>query len=84
LGIREGVELDDTAHFSTILGGDTGGVDTHRLDVVCADVGTKAGRTIVSERNAVDDELGLVFLASRMEDGVAFVEPARLRIHQIL
>ena len=46
--------------------------------------GTKAGRAIVGQRNAIDHKLRLVFGAARMQHRIAFVEPARLRIDQVL
>src|SRR5262249_1918904 len=45
---------------------------------------TKTGRAVVREGNSIDDKLGLVLRAARMEHGVAFIKPARLGIHQIL
>ena len=43
-----------------------------------------ARRTVVGERNSIEHKLGLVFRPARMEDGIALVQPSRLRIHQVL
>ena len=40
-GILAGDHLDDTAHFSSILGGNARGVDAHRLDVIGLDLRSK-------------------------------------------
>ncbi len=82
--ILECVELDDAAHFASVVGGNAGGVDAHGLDVVGFDFGAEAGGAIVGERNAIDDELGLVFRAARVENGVALIEPAGLGVDEIL
>jgi hypothetical protein len=52
--------------------------------VVGFEFGPEAWRAIVSEGNAIDDELGLVFRPARMEYGVAFVKPAGLGVDEIL
>ena len=83
LGVAQGVDLDDAAHFASIFGGDAGGVDGEGVDVIGFDFGAEAGRTIVGEGNAIDDELGLILGAAGMEDGIAFVEPAGLRVDEI-
>ena len=83
-GLLKSVELDDAAHLAAVLGGEAGGVDAHRLEVVGFNLRAEAGRAIVGEGDAVDDELGLVLGAARMQDGVAFVEPAGLGVDEIL
>ena len=84
LRVLRGVDLDDAAHLAAVFGGDAGGVDAERLDVVGFDLGAEAGGAIVGEGDAVDDELGLIFRAAGMEDGVAFVEPAGLGVDEVL
>ena len=44
----------------------------------------EAGRAIVCERNTVHHKLSLIFRSTRMQHRISFVEPARLRIHQVL
>jgi hypothetical protein len=82
--ILKGVELDDAAHLAAVLGGNAGGVDAHGLDVVGFNLGAEAGGAVVGERDAIDDELGLILRAARVQNGVAFVEPAGLRVHEVL
>ena len=84
LCILDSVELDDAAHFAAVVGGNAGGIDGHRLDVVGFEFGTEAGGAIVGEGDAIDDELSLVLGATGMEDGVALVEPAGLGVDEVL
>ena len=70
--------FNDAAQLAPVFGGDSGGVDGKRVDVVGFEFGAEAGRAVIGERDAVDDELGLIFGASGMKDGIAFVEPAGL------
>ena len=84
VGILQRVHFHDAAQLAPVFRGNARGVDAHRLHVVRFDLGTEARRAIVRERNAVDHELRLVFRAARMQHGVAFIEPARLGVHQIL
>ena len=72
------VDFDDAAHFSAVFGGNSRGVDAHGLHVVGFDLRAEAGRAIVGKRNAVDDELRLIFGAARMQNRIAFIEPAGL------
>ena len=78
LGVAQSVDFDYAAQLAPVFGGDSGGVDGKRVDVVGFEFGAEAGRAVIGERDAVDDELGLIFLASGMKDGIAFVEPAGL------
>ena len=80
LGILQGVDFDNAAHFAAVFSGNAGGVDAERLNVVGVNGGAEAGRAIVGERNTIDDKLGLVLGTARVEDGVAFVEPAGLGV----
>jgi hypothetical protein len=82
--ILKRVELDDAAHLAPILGGNAGGVDAHRLHVVGFNLRAEAWGAVVGERNAIDDKLRLVLRASRVQHRVAFIEPARLGVHEIL
>ena len=84
LRVAQRVDFDDAAHVASVFGGNSGGVDGEGVDVVGFDFGAEAGRTIVGERDAVDDELSLILGAAGMEDGVAFVKPAGLRVDQVL
>jgi len=63
------IDFDDSAHFPAIFGGNAGGVivRSRRRRLVS---GPKLGESIVSKRDAVDDELRLVLRATRMEYGV--------------
>ena len=83
LGVVERVDFDDAAHFASVFGGDAGGVDGKGIDIVGFDFGAEAGRAVVGERDAVEDELSLIFRAAGMEDGVAFIEPAGLGVDEI-
>src|SRR5580658_312379 len=56
----ESIDLDDSAHLPAEFCGNAGGVNVERFHVIGFDLGAKAGRTIVGERNAVDDKLGLI------------------------
>ena len=82
--VSRGIHLDHAAHLPSVLGRNAGRVDAHRLNVVGLDLRAIAGRAVVGQRDAIEHELGLVFRAARMEDRVAFVEPSRLRVHQVL
>ena len=84
LRVLKGVDLDHATHFSAVLRGNARGVDAHRLHVVGFNLRSEAGRAIVGQRDAVDHKLGLIFRTARMQDGIAFVEPAGLRVHQVL
>ena len=66
------------------FGGNAGGINAQGFDVIGFDLRAEAGRAIVGKRNSVDHKLRLVFRSARMEHRIAFVEPAGLRIHQIL
>src|SRR5262249_5147918 len=78
------VHLDDRAHFPPIFGWNSGGVDADRLHIVGFDLRSEAWRSIVGQRNAIHNKLCLIFRITRMKDGVSLVQPARLRVHQIL
>ena len=54
------------------------------MHIVAVNRSPEAGRAIVRQRNAIDHKLGLILRATRVHDGVAFIEPPRLRIHQVL
>ena len=82
--VVRGVGFDDAAHFAAVFGGEVGGEDAERTDVVGFDFGAEAGGAIVLEGDAVDDDLGLVFGAAGVEDGVAFVDPAGLGVDEVL
>jgi hypothetical protein len=55
------IQFDYAAHFPSMLGGNVCGVSVHRLGIIRFNLGTEAGRAIVGERDAVNDELSLVF-----------------------
>ncbi len=55
-----------------------------RLHIVCVNGGTETGRAIIRQRNAIDHKLSLILRAAGMQNCISFVEPAWLRIHQIL
>src|SRR5215469_15409092 len=78
------VYLNHPAHFSAIFGGNPGGVDAERLDIVGLNLGSKTWRAIVSQRNVVHHELGLILGAARVKYSVPFIEPTGLRIDQFL
>ena len=82
--ILQRIHFHDAAHLAAVFRGNSGGVNADRLHVIRFDLRTKTGRTVIGERNTVDHELCLVFGATRMQHGVAFVQPAGLRIHHIL
>ncbi len=84
IGLPARIELDDPSHFSAVLGGIAGGVDADRVQVVGSDLRAEAWRAVVREGYAVDHELRLIFRATRMEDGVAFIEPSRLGVDEVL
>ena len=84
LRVLQGVDLDDSPHFSTVLSRNARSINAHRLHIVGFDLRPEAGGTVVRKGNTVHDELCLVFGAAGMQDGVAFVQPAGLRVHQVL
>ena len=77
------VDFHNSAHLSAVFGGNAGGVDGKRVDIISFDFGAGTGRTIVGERDSVNHELGLILGAAGMENGVAFVEPAGLGVDEI-
>src|SRR5579862_2191919 len=83
LGVARCVDLDHATHLASVFGGNASSVDSDRVEVVGVDFGAKAGRAVVGQRNAVDDKLSLIFRAARMEDGVAFIKPAGLRVDEV-
>src|ERR1700740_1531168 len=83
-GILQRVDFYHASHFSAIFSGDSCRIDAHRLHIICFDLRAKAGRAMVREGNAIHNELRLIFRAARMQDGIAFIQPARLRIDEIL
>ncbi len=83
LFVAKSIDFDDAAHLAPIFSRNAGGVNRERVHILCFNFGAEAGRTIVGEWNAVDHELRLVLGASGMKHGVAFIEPARLRIDEI-
>lgn len=84
LRILYGIDLDHAAHFPAVFGRNSGGVDAERLDLVGFNLRSKARRAIVGEGNAVHHELRLILGAAGMEHGVPFIEPARLRVNEVL
>ena len=84
LRILQRVDLDHASHFPAIFRGNAGGVDAHRLHVVRFNLRSEAGRAIIRQRDAIHHKLRLILRAARMQHGIAFVQPAGLRIHQIL
>ena len=73
----EGIDFHHAAHLPAKFRRNAGGIDLEGIDVIGFDFRTKAGRTVVGERDAIDDELSLIFRAAWVEDRIAFVEPAR-------
>src|SRR5579862_10020525 len=55
------VKLDDPSHLPPVFGGNPSGVDGERIDIVSFDLGAKAGRPVIGERNAVNYKLSLIF-----------------------
>jgi len=84
LSVLNRVHFHYAAHFSAVLGGETGSVDSERVDIFGFNFRSKTGGAVIRERNAVDHKLGLIFRATRMEHGVAFVKPAGLRVDEVL
>src|ERR1017187_5332843 len=82
--VARGVDFDDSAHLPPVLRRNAGGVDAHRLQTVGFNLRSIARRSIVGERNSIEHELRLVFRPAGMEHRVAFVEPPRLGVHQVL
>src|SRR5580704_9298775 len=82
--IALGIEFHDSAHLSSVLRGKAGSVDAHRVQIVGSNLRTKAWRAIVSERNAINHELRLVFRPAWMQHRIPFVEPSRLGVDKIL
>ena len=77
------VELLYRRHPRPIWAEDVSYIDDHRLHIVRLDLRTRAWRAIAGQRNAVDDKLRLIFGAAYMRHSIAFIQLARLRIHQI-
>ena len=84
VGLALRIQLHNAAHLAAQTPRIAGGVDSHGVQIVGFDLGAEAWRTIIDQGNAVDHELRLVLRAARMQHGVAFVEPARLRDHKVL
>ena len=84
LRILQSVDLNHASHFSAILGWDTRRINAQRLHIVRVDSGPEARRAIVSQRNAIDHKLRLVLRAARMQHGISLIQPAWLRVHQVL
>ncbi len=84
LHILERVDLNYASHFAAIFRGDARGIDGYGLHVIGFQLGPEAGRTVVGQRDSIDYELRLILRAARMQHGVAFVEPARLIVDEIL
>src|SRR5215469_534052 len=84
LRVLERVDLDDPAHFSTVLGREARRVNGQRLNVVRLNYRTEAGRPVIRQGYAIHDKLRLVLGLTRVQDGVALVEPSRLRTHKVL
>ena len=78
------VHFHHAAHLAPILRRNARGINAHRFHIVRIDFRAEARRAVVRQRNAVHHKLCLIFRAARMQHRVAFIEPARLRIHQIL
>ena len=82
--VAHGVHFNHATHFPAVFGGEVRGVDAQRLDVVGLDLRTEAGRAVVRQWDAVNDNLSLILGAAGMQDRVTFVEPTRLRIDEVL
>jgi hypothetical protein len=46
--------------FSSVFGRKAGYIDDYRVEVVGFNLGAEARGTVIGERNAINDELGLV------------------------
>ncbi len=84
LRVAQRVHLNHAAHFPSIFGRKPGGVDPDRLHIVSFDLRPEARGSIVGQRNSIDHKLRLILRVARMQDGVALVEPSRLRVHKVL
>jgi hypothetical protein len=83
LGVLERVDLNDPAHFSAVFGRKARRVNGQGLNVVCLDHRPKTGRAVARERDSIHDKLGLILGLARVQDGVALIEPSRLRTHKV-
>ena len=83
LGVVERIDFNDPTHLPPVFGRNAGGVNGERVNVIGLDLGAKTGGTIVGKRDAVDDKLRLIFGTTRMQNRIAFIKPAGLRIDQV-
>ena len=75
----ERIDLNDASHLPAIFRGNTGGINLQGLDVIgFGSLRAEARRTVVGERNSVHHKLGLMFRSARVQNGIAFIEPAGL------
>ncbi len=82
--VFESIDLNHATHLPAEFRRNACGINVEGFHVIGFDLGTKAGRTVVGERNAVEDELGLIFGAAWVKNRIAFIEPAWFRVHQVL
>ena len=73
--VLDRVYLDHAAHLASILGRYARRINAHRLHIIRFECGTKAGRAIVSERNAIENKLRLIF-RTRAGAGLRFLRKA--------
>ena len=82
--VFQSIDLDHAAHLPAKFRGKAGGINLEGFHVIGFEFRSEAWRTVVGERNAVHHKLRLIFRSARVENRIAFVEPARFRVHQIL
>ena len=78
-----GFDLDHASQAATELGGNTGSAHRHGFEFIYAQALGEGRRTIVVERNAVNDVLHIIFGSARMQHAVGLQQPAGLRVHDI-
>ena len=76
-------DVDDAAQLAAVFGWITGGHHAQRLHVVGIQIRQERRRSVVGQRNTVNQVLRLVLAAPRVQNAVGLDDPARLRAHQV-
>ena len=82
--IARSVHFHYAAEPPSILRRNSCGIDAHGLHILRPNLRPKTGRPVIRQRNSIHHKLRLVLRATRVQYGVPFIQPSRLRIHQIL
>ena len=83
LFVAHRIDFDHASHLSPVFSGNASRVDGERVNIIRLHFWPETRGTVIGKGNSIDHKLGLILRASGMEDGVAFVEPAGLRVDQV-